>query len=195
MRSTLQLARTMAVPKMSQLQFGLGVNVVLKADQRSGNLTSGRISEILTRGDHPRGIKVRLTDGQVGRVQSLSTNPDSLRTMQPLPASAAAPSRDNCTDYLPEQSKSTGRGERRGRITLQDDYRNDPTPVESRSLMDYVKVAPRSKTEVNRHSIQEDTVQDQFERDFPKLDTALIAAIIADNDDVEAARNVLKSLS
>lgn len=36
----------MSVPKMSQLRPGVGVNVVLKADQRSGRLTSGSISEV-----------------------------------------------------------------------------------------------------------------------------------------------------
>lgn len=36
----------MAVPKMSQLRPGVRVNMVLKADQRSGRLTSGSISEV-----------------------------------------------------------------------------------------------------------------------------------------------------
>ena len=42
----LQLTPIMSVPKMSQLQPGVGVNVVLKADQRSGRLTRGSISEV-----------------------------------------------------------------------------------------------------------------------------------------------------
>ncbi len=41
-----QLIPNMTVPKMSQLRPGVGVNVVLKADQRSGRLTSGSISEV-----------------------------------------------------------------------------------------------------------------------------------------------------
>ena len=36
----------MAVPKTSQLRPGVGVNIVLKADQRSGRLTGGSISEV-----------------------------------------------------------------------------------------------------------------------------------------------------
>lgn len=36
----------MTVPKMSQLQPGVNVNIVLKADQRSGRLTSGSVSEV-----------------------------------------------------------------------------------------------------------------------------------------------------
>ena len=193
MRSALQLARTMAVPKMSQLRLGLGVNVVLKTDQKCGKLTSGRISEILTKGDHPRGIKVRLSDGQIGRVQSLSVNPDSSVTVQPV--LAACSPQESSTDYFPQQSRSTGRGERRDRLIMQDDYRKDPTPVETRSLMDYVKVPPPSKAKLKNQSSHENSVQGRLEKDFPKLDTALIAVILADHHDVEAARDVLNSLS
>ena len=51
---------------------GMEVEVVLKADQATGKLTHGVVAEILTSSDfHPRGIKVRLTDGQVGRVQNI----------------------------------------------------------------------------------------------------------------------------
>ena len=49
---------------------GTLVDIVLKADQRTGKLTSGTVKDILTNSSfHPHGIKVRLTDGQVGRVQ------------------------------------------------------------------------------------------------------------------------------
>lgn len=51
---------------------GLMVDIVLKADQRTGKLTSGIVKDILTKSStHPHGIKVRLTDGQVGRVQKI----------------------------------------------------------------------------------------------------------------------------
>ena len=61
----------MAVRRMTEIRPGINVNIVLKADQRTGKLTSGQVSDILNRGDHLRGIKVRLIDGQIGRVQSL----------------------------------------------------------------------------------------------------------------------------
>jgi uncharacterized repeat protein (TIGR03833 family) len=55
------------------IQPGLEVQIVLKADQRSGKLTSGIVKDILTNSpSHPHGIKVRLTNGQVGRVQEIS---------------------------------------------------------------------------------------------------------------------------
>lgn len=48
---------------------GLEVAIVLKKDQRSGKLTYGVVKDILTSAAyHSRGIKVRLEDGQVGRV-------------------------------------------------------------------------------------------------------------------------------
>ncbi|MDR6998961.1 YwbE family protein [Neobacillus niacini] len=49
---------------------GLTVDIVLKADQRTGKRTRGIVKDILTKSaTHPHGIKVRLTDGKVGRVQ------------------------------------------------------------------------------------------------------------------------------
>lgn len=51
---------------------GLKVAVVLKQDQRTGKKTVGLVKDILTNSQfHPHGIKVRLTDGQVGRVQEI----------------------------------------------------------------------------------------------------------------------------
>lgn len=48
------------------------VKVVQKQHQRSGQLTEGVVKDILTSSPvHPRGIKVRLTDGVVGRVQEV----------------------------------------------------------------------------------------------------------------------------
>lgn len=57
----------------SNLRPGLKVTIILKKDQRSGALTIGVIDKILTSAaKHTRGIKVRLIDGQVGRVQSIA---------------------------------------------------------------------------------------------------------------------------
>ena len=60
----------MSKPKRSDLTPGTRVRIVLKRDQRSGHLTEGTVAKLLTRSPtHPHGIKVRLEDGQVGRVQ------------------------------------------------------------------------------------------------------------------------------
>ena len=54
----------------NQIQPGTRVKIVLKQHQRSGQLTEGIVKKILTNSaTHTRGIKVRLTTGQVGRVQ------------------------------------------------------------------------------------------------------------------------------
>ncbi|GEO05633.1 hypothetical protein AAE02nite_32970 [Adhaeribacter aerolatus] len=54
---------------------GLAVAIILKKDQRSGHLTYGVVKDILTSSPfHSRGIKVRLQDGQIGRVAEI-TNP------------------------------------------------------------------------------------------------------------------------
>ena len=51
------------------IKQGLKVEIVLKKDQRTGKRTEGVVKEILTNSSfHPHGIKVRLADGQVGRV-------------------------------------------------------------------------------------------------------------------------------
>jgi len=55
-----------------QIHPGLTVDIVLKKDQRTGKLTRGVVRDVLTKsGHHPHGIKVRLRDGQVGRVKKI----------------------------------------------------------------------------------------------------------------------------
>ena len=52
------------------IHSGLEVSIVLKQDQRTGQLTEGVVKDILTKSpSHPHGIKVRLESGEVGRVK------------------------------------------------------------------------------------------------------------------------------
>jgi uncharacterized repeat protein (TIGR03833 family) len=56
----------------SDIEIGMLVNIVLKQDQRSGELTEGYVKDILTKAPkHHHGIKVRLEDGQIGRVKEI----------------------------------------------------------------------------------------------------------------------------
>ena len=56
----------------SNIKPGVIVLIVLKQDQRTGKLTKGIVKDILTKSpNHPHGIKVRLMDGQVGRVKEI----------------------------------------------------------------------------------------------------------------------------
>jgi len=62
----------MSAGNRSDIQAGTLVKVVQKQDQRTGKLTEGIVKDILTKSStHPHGIKVRLTDGVVGRVKQI----------------------------------------------------------------------------------------------------------------------------
>jgi uncharacterized repeat protein (TIGR03833 family) len=68
----------MTMPKQNEgrnrqaIQPGCTVDIILKEYQRSGKKTRGIVKEILTNSlTHPHGIKVRLTDGRVGRVAEI----------------------------------------------------------------------------------------------------------------------------
>ncbi len=63
---------SVSVPVRNEIQIGPNVLIVLKQDQSTGKLTEGIVARILTKSPtHPHGIKVMLTDGQVGRVQRI----------------------------------------------------------------------------------------------------------------------------
>jgi len=62
----------MSGKKREDLKSGVHVKIVLKEDQRTGELTEGYVKDILTKSPrHPRGIKVRLVTGEVGRVKEI----------------------------------------------------------------------------------------------------------------------------
>jgi uncharacterized repeat protein (TIGR03833 family) len=191
LRNTL---RTMAVPKMSQLRKGAGVKIVLKADQRTGKLTTGNILDILTRGDHPRGIKVRLTDGQIGRVQSLAP-PHEVADKEGITGSGVDARPENSTVHRRDSRRSRGRRGVRGLGDLQEVHPLGRAPQESLSLFDYVRmpssIAGASTPEAPDTGV---TTQEQLESEFPKLDSALISAILVDYPEVAEAKRVLSTL-
>ena len=58
--------------RRADIRPGMTVDIVLKKDQRTGTLTRGVVKDLLTKAPvHTRGIKVRLTDGQIGRVHAI----------------------------------------------------------------------------------------------------------------------------
>lgn len=188
----------MPVPRISQLHAGAAVNIVLKADQPSGKVTAGQIADILTKGDHPRGVKVRLANGQIGRVQSLNgsttstTSQQSSSQIQPMGSQSVG-------DNLAGASKG-------GRYGMAQDIRQDgydyAEKEESSSLFDYVRPAKQRKGKKSKPNTQPDDAHEKvassqadLEAEFPNLDTALITAIVADHQSVDEARSVLKGLS
>lgn len=65
------------VPTTQQVCTGAFVSIVLKIDQPTGREVQGVVADVLTSGDHPRGLKVRLVDGRVGRVQRMVTEEEA----------------------------------------------------------------------------------------------------------------------
>jgi len=60
------------VPSRNKIKIGVMVQIVLKQDQRTGDLTEGIVKRILTSSNfHPHGIKVELENGIIGRVQNI----------------------------------------------------------------------------------------------------------------------------
>jgi uncharacterized repeat protein (TIGR03833 family) len=65
-------SKIMNVTHQGKVKPGMQVRIVLKKDQRSGKLTKGIVKDILTKSStHPHGIKVRLENGEVGRVKQI----------------------------------------------------------------------------------------------------------------------------
>jgi uncharacterized repeat protein (TIGR03833 family) len=60
------------VPSRDKISVGAVVQIVQKQDQRTGNLTEGKVKRILTSSQfHPHGIKVELESGKIGRIQKI----------------------------------------------------------------------------------------------------------------------------
>ena len=88
-----------------------------------------------------------------------------------------------------------GSSERGARHAPEVDYRQDPTPLESCSLADYMRNPVSSPASASGNKVKEPALQARMELEFPKLDSALIAAILADYSDSTEAKSVLSALS
>ena len=90
----------------ADIAVGAEVDIVLKADQGTGRLTRGVVREFLTNSKHhPQGIKVRLVDGAIGRVERV------------VSGSGAAPDASKPSTSSPESKPSKPRASSRGRAT------------------------------------------------------------------------------
>ena len=102
----------MPITKHALIYPGLAVSIILKADQRSGKQVQGVVADILTRRDHPRGIKVRLRDGRIGRVHALPTSSTTQIpriTRKPPPGfSSTMSSQNNNNPWANEESQGNG---------------------------------------------------------------------------------------
>ncbi|KAG6017936.1 hypothetical protein E4U54_000009 [Claviceps lovelessii] len=120
------------VPTLLQVVPGASVFIVLKKDQSTGKETAGVVAELLTRGNHPRGIKVRLQNGQVGRVQRMGT-------------SSAAPT-DAAGMHHNKATRPTRFSHRYTDVRNDSDYPSEPP---SRSLTDFFPPSPGESSGVD----------------------------------------------
>lgn len=133
------------VPTIRQVVVGAPVSIILKVDQPTGHQVQGIVDELLTRGDHPRGIKVRLQDGRVGRVQKMV----SIEEAQAASAGLSGLDRNGETSSQQTSAGTSGAGIlnsfSRSRYS---DFRTDGGEEPEReeiSLADYVVKDNRSK--------------------------------------------------
>ncbi|XP_014560648.1 hypothetical protein COCVIDRAFT_88513 [Bipolaris victoriae FI3] len=106
------------VPPYASIHPGTPVSLILKQDQPTGHRVSGIVADILTRGDHPRGVKVRLRDGRVGRVQSLASEAEGERGEALVGGADAGLGRDG-------EVRGSGRGARMAGSRMERDVREN----------------------------------------------------------------------
>jgi uncharacterized repeat protein (TIGR03833 family) len=111
---------------------GTPVSIVLKADQPTGHQVRGIVADLLTRGDHPRGVKVRLRDGRVGRVQKLVSESEGVQGENLVGGAGANLGRDGDGD-LREGGGRGGRFVHTRDIREDDEYLYDEERVRERS--------------------------------------------------------------
>ena len=60
------------IPSRDKISIGIIVQIIQKQDQYTGRLTEGKVKRILTSSQfHPHGIKIKLENGKIGRVQKI----------------------------------------------------------------------------------------------------------------------------
>lgn len=151
------------VPTIRQVVVGAPVSIVLKVDQPTGFQVQGIVADLLTRGDHPRGIKVRLEDGRVGRVQKMVSKEEAMTSSAGLSGLGR-----NGETSTAQTGVNTATAESiafsRSRYS---DFRNDETeePEREISLADYVvKDKRKNKGAKPNDPANVDQVYQEFEQ-------------------------------
>jgi len=124
-----------SVPSIRQVVPGAAVSIVLKQDQPTGREVQGVVQDVLTSGDHPRGIKVRMSDGRVGRVQRMQSR------IADAPQSAASPATFQVISEGSTQPGTTQRMKYRD-VRLDDEPEAPPATLD---LAAYIKPAKQKK--------------------------------------------------
>lgn len=119
-----------SVPAYASITAGTSVSIVLKVDQPTGRQVTGIVADVLTSGDHPRGVKVRLRDGRVGRVQRLVSDDEGVRGEEEAGGIGANLGRNGENGGIEARGVGSsrggrGRGRGRGGFRHVQDVRND----------------------------------------------------------------------
>lgn len=142
-----------SVPRTSEVIPGATVSIVLKADQLTGRQVQGEVQDVLTRGNHPRGIKVRLKDGRVGRVQKIveGISPSIIQNSISSAAAEAKIASVNITD------------KKRDTRLEEADYQSEPPP---RTLAAFFPSVEEQIPDFRSNKISVETVKCPFCGDF-----------------------------
>ncbi|EXJ57222.1 hypothetical protein A1O7_07569 [Cladophialophora yegresii CBS 114405] len=214
----------MPVTQFAQIKPGLPVSIVLKADQRTGRQVQGTVSQLLTRHNHPRGIKVKLTDGRVGRVQQIlpqthshhdmssnnpwsntesNGNPYTSPTSQQNQGAAQGYYQSDASQY---QSQSHGHQQPQQpqqhsintSAPSQGIHRSDTEQLLAEQGDRAAQVEHMQQYEANAPQSEDDRIQAQLQKEFPNIDSSLIAAIYGERKgqgDLGEVRELLQELN
>ncbi|KIX01314.1 uncharacterized protein Z518_09039 [Rhinocladiella mackenziei CBS 650.93] len=186
----------MPTTQYSQVKPGLFVSIILKADQKSGRQVRGTVSQILTRHNHPRGIKVELTDERVGRVQQilpsspshsfskLSMEPNNpwantQGSRNPYTAQSSQTNQGAAQTYYQSQPQSQSQYQQYQQQSApsQDIRRSDTEQILAQQNDRAEQVEYMQQFQANAPQSEDDRNQAQLQKEFPNIDSSLIAAI------------------
>ena len=211
----------MPVTQYSSIKPGALVSIVLKADQRTGRQVQGTVSQLLTRHNHPRGIKVKLTDGRVGRVEKLvtstqsrqyhtmtSNNPwaDSESQGHPLNSPTSDQQQGAAQGYYQATQPQSQNPPQQQQYQQSYQPPQAPPPGIRRSDSDVVaqqgdraeQVEHMQQYEAHAPQSEDDKMQAQLQKEFPNIDSSLIAAIYNERKtggDLGEVREMLQELN
>ncbi|KAL7793683.1 hypothetical protein V8C37DRAFT_83351 [Trichoderma ceciliae] len=127
------------IPTSEQVLSGAAVYIIFKEDQPTGRETRGIVQDVLTSGDHPRGIKVKLRNGQIGRVRRLDDG-------------SSEPSRG--TAALASNASSSQFSSRYTDIRNDEEYENYLQGPPPRSLADFMPALDEPEANISSGEVE-----------------------------------------
>ena len=216
----------MSVPSYNQISRGMEVSIILKEDQPTGRQVQGIVEDVLTQHDHPRGVKVLLMDGRVGRVQEvLNSGYTSATPFSSQQHDTAVPDPQNWQAHTSYPSGHTSShtqhsavpdpqslqahttfpsGYVSARTAQQQPPYTDSRPTTIGAFDDSPNVPPEERSEQmeylqsyenSKPTTEDDTNQATLQREFPNIDSSLIAAIYGDSKSLSTTREMLQELN